>query len=332
MDCYSEIRIYVDGALYQLDSIRLFGQQSIIFSFAGNGQTWVLQADQHPLHPGNSHPNAHVEACGNAANWTPNLVNSLPLDDADPVIDIYCGQIVGSFDPNDKTGFPNGLTQEHLISPNQQIQYVVRFQNTGNDTAFLVVVRDTLDENLNVFTVTPGVSSHPYTFKIYGSRVLEWTFENIYLPDSFVNEPGSHGFLSYHVEQVPNLSNGTKIYNSAAIYFDQNPPVITNNYFHTISNSDTTAGSDTIDNSNIPSLSIFPNPFSASVTIAIRGTVDFSNLKLEIYSITGQIIHTDINNTDGVFIFDKGNLVSGLYFVSIKRNGKSILNGKLIAK
>ena len=115
MDCYAPVRIYIDGQMYQFDSIQLLGGQTFIYAFAGTGQTWHLEADQHPLHPGHSHPNATVELCGDAANWTPGLVTILPQDDADPVVDIYCGMVTGSYDPNDKQGLPLRIGQNHDI-------------------------------------------------------------------------------------------------------------------------------------------------------------------------------------------------------------------------
>ena len=234
MECYSPVRVYLDGSLYQFDSIQLTGGQTVFYTYAGNGQTWHLEADQHPLHPGNSHPNATVEACGDTANWTPGQVNNFALNDADPAVDIYCGMVLGSFDPNDKTGFPTGLGEAHTIYPNQGLQYLIRFQNTGNDTAFKVVVRDTLDIDLNIFSVVTGAASHPYTFRIYGQRILEWTFDDILLPDSNVNEPASNGFITFQVGQNVDLINGTQITNEADIYFDFNDPVVTNQTLHTI--------------------------------------------------------------------------------------------------
>lgn len=234
MECYSPMWVTIDGVVTYTDSIMINGSETVVFSYFGNGQTWILNAEQHPLHPGNSHPNAHVELCGDSTNWTPGIINQFPLDDADPTVDIYCGQVTAPFDPNDKTGYPLGQTEEFYIQPNQQLQYVIRFQNVGTDTAFTVIVRDTLDIDLNIFTVTPGVSSHPYTFKMYGPRVLEWTFEDIQLPDSTTNSEGSNGFLTFHVDQVPDLAPGTVINNDADIYFDFELPITTNTTVHKI--------------------------------------------------------------------------------------------------
>jgi uncharacterized repeat protein (TIGR01451 family) len=146
------IRIYVDGQIVRLDSLRINGGDSVVIMYAGNGQTIRLEADQHPLHPGHSRPNASVENCG-AGTWTPLIINTMPQDDADPVIDIYCGQVTAPYDPNDKTGFPLGVGITHNILRNQDIEYLIRFQNIGTDTAFNVVILDTLTTDLDIFSV-----------------------------------------------------------------------------------------------------------------------------------------------------------------------------------
>jgi uncharacterized repeat protein (TIGR01451 family) len=236
MSCRSPVLLYIDGQLVLLDSVQLAGGDSSVFAFSGDGRTWRMEVLQHPQHPGNSNPNATVERCGNIANWTSGLVNILPADDADPVIDIYCVEVRGSYDPNDKRGFPKGVGTMHEIQPNQDLEYVIRFQNTGTDTAFTVVIRDTLSQDLDLFSFNSGVASHNYSFRMYGPRILEWTFNNIMLPDSNVNEIESHGFITFRVDLVDSLLLGTVIENSAAIYFDYNAPIITNTSMHTLSN------------------------------------------------------------------------------------------------
>lgn len=233
MNCFAPVRIYIDGQWLIQDSIQLTGGDSSIFMFSGDARTWRLEVDQHPLHPGNSRPNATVENCG-IGTWTPNLVNILPHDDADKHIDIYCGLVTGSFDPNDKTGYPLGVNNTNDILPNQELEYTIRFQNTGTDTAFTVIIRDTLSTDLDILSVNAGVSSHHYNFRMYGPRILEWTFNSIMLPDSSTNESNSHGFVKFTVKQNSNLPIGTIIQNSASIYFDFNAPIFTNETMHTI--------------------------------------------------------------------------------------------------
>jgi len=234
MTCYSPVRIFIDGQLIQFDSVMLASGDTAVFEFIGDGRTWRLETEQHPKHPGLFFPNATIEACGNIANRVPDMVNILPHDDADLIIDIYCGLVRSSYDPNDKTGYPLGVSSQRYIKPNQPIEYVIRFQNTGNDTAFTVVIRDTLSTDLDIFSVASGVSSHEYSFRMYGQRILEWTFDNILLPDSNVNEPVSNGFVVFTVNQSPDLPNNTLIENSASIFFDFNAPIITNTSQHTI--------------------------------------------------------------------------------------------------
>jgi uncharacterized repeat protein (TIGR01451 family) len=316
MDCYAPVMITIDGVLTYTDSILLLSGQGTTFAYAGTGDTWILNAEQHPLHPGNSHPNAHVELCGGSPSANPGCTNEFPEDDADPVNDIYCGIVMASFDPNDKMGYPNGYTEQHYINPNQQLQYVIRFQNTGNDTAFTVVIRDTLDYDLNIFTVTPGVASHPYEFRMYGPRVLEWTFNNILLPDSTTNLEGSNGFVTYHVEQVPDLAPGTVITNDADIYFDFNEPVTTNETWHTIYKGFfAVAGVNELDVEGT-TFKVYPNPVNGQLTIESGKMLnedyvvyDQMGKKIQSGKIDFPLTHIEVST-----------LNQGVYFIQIGEN------------
>jgi uncharacterized repeat protein (TIGR01451 family) len=317
MNCFAPVRIYLDGQAIILDSIQLAGGDSIVFMFEGNGQTWRLEADQHPLHPGNSHPNTTIENCG-FGTWTPNLVNTLPHDDADPITDIFCGLVRGSYDPNDKTGYPLGVGTTHDILPNQDIEYLIRFQNTGTDTAFTVVIRDTLSTDLDIFSVTPGVSSHDYSFKMYGPRVLEWTFSNIMLPDSNINEPASNGFATFKVRQMPNLANGTIIQNSASIYFDFNTPIFTNQTQHTINDQIQIISS--ISQNTVPNvlnfLKAFPNPAVSEINIEFAPLTEDAEITL--FNVLGQNLYTSkiIRGEKSHKIYLSGQF-SGVHFIQI---------------
>ena len=332
MDCFAPVRVYVDGQWIMFDSIRINGGDSVVFMVEGTGGTMRLEADQHPLHPGNSRPNASVENCGNG-NWTPGIINTMPQNDADPIIDIFCGQVTAPYDPNDKTGFPLGVGSNHNIRQNQQIEYLIRFQNVGTDTAVNVVIRDTLTTDLNIFTVQSGVASHPYEFRMYGPRVLEWRFNNILLPDSSTNEPESKGFVKFTVDQNPDLAFGTVIENSAAIYFDFEAPVITNTYFHTIHNftisiisSNTEEGFENIN------VKVIPNPFHDQAILALEGLENTENLELEIFNISGQRVQNLNNSQNAQFQLRRGEMSQGIYFFSIRQGGKIVARGKMVVK
>ena len=63
------------------------------------------------------------------------FVTRFPNDDRAATIDLDCRQIVGAYDPNDKAGYPTGYGVANFIAQNQDIDYTIRFQNTGTDTA-----------------------------------------------------------------------------------------------------------------------------------------------------------------------------------------------------
>ena len=136
--------------------------------------------------------------------------------------DSVTGEVYGAWDPNAKSVSPEGF-----IANTDLLKYHIDFQNVGTYQAYKVVIRDTIDQNLDLSTLTPGASSHRHVFEVSGNEAT-WTFYDINLPDSISDEPGSHGFVEYEILPVSGLMDGTVIENHAAIYFDFNPAVITN--------------------------------------------------------------------------------------------------------
>lgn len=136
--------------------------------------------------------------------------------------------VVGSYDPNDKSESNAGAVPLSFIANGNSLQYTIRFQNTGTDTAFNISVRDTLSNRVDAASIQVVAASHPYTLSIDQGNILNWRFENILLPDSNTNEPASHGYIVYRILPKNNLTQGEIIHNSASIYFDFNLPVVTN--------------------------------------------------------------------------------------------------------
>ncbi|MES2649965.1 MAG: hypothetical protein V4717_24020 [Bacteroidota bacterium] len=133
----------------------------------------------------------------------------------------------GSFDPNDKTEAHTGIYTPTMKASGEPFQYLVRFQNTGTDTAFYVTVKDTLDSKVDIYSLETISSSHPYKLSVDGN-IATWQFDRIKLVDSTTNEPASHGYISFTVQPKNALKIGDTTRNKAAIYFDFNLPVITN--------------------------------------------------------------------------------------------------------
>ncbi|MBK9399598.1 MAG: hypothetical protein IPN36_01715 [Bacteroidetes bacterium] len=137
--------------------------------------------------------------------------------------------VTGSLDPNDI--IVNQDTVFSTVFPNPPfLEYLIRFQNTGTDTAFTIKILNPLDTfKLDLNTLEFVAASHPMDMRfIYHERSMEFLFNNIFLPDSNVNESASHGFVRYRIKPKSNLQSGDTIKNFAAIYFDFNEPVITN--------------------------------------------------------------------------------------------------------
>ncbi len=135
--------------------------------------------------------------------------------------------VTASYDPNSVTVNPAGFgDKNYLPKSEQELNYLVEFQNTGTDTAFTVSIREEISELLDLSTFIPIAASHPYTTTI-NNREVTFTFSNIYLPDSTTNEAASHGFIAYTIQQLASNAAGYNIAATADIYFDFNAPVTT---------------------------------------------------------------------------------------------------------
>ncbi|OFX31374.1 MAG: hypothetical protein A2X08_10735 [Bacteroidetes bacterium GWA2_32_17] len=142
-----------------------------------------------------------------------------------------------SCDPNDKLVSPKGCGPYGNIAKNESITYRIRFQNVGTGPAHNITIIDTLDSNFDISTFYLLNSSHYIThIQLNPGNVLTVTYEGIELPDSISNPEGSHGEFFFEITPVAGLPDGTQITNRAAIYFDNNPPVITNTTLNTLYN------------------------------------------------------------------------------------------------
>ena len=140
-----------------------------------------------------------------------------------------------AYDPNDKQVFPIGHTEEHLIAEETTQEFVVRFQNTGNAPAQNITIRDTLDANFDLNTFHFVANSHSVQTTLNPeTRELVFFFPEIFLPDSTCCEPESHGLISYKIKPKAELDAGTVLHNTAYIFFDNNPPIVTNTTWSTI--------------------------------------------------------------------------------------------------
>jgi len=216
-------------------------------------------------------------------------------------------EIVGAIDPNDMLVTPIGIGEEHMINKEQELTYIIRFQNVGNFPAQNIEVRNILPDGIDFNSFKLLSSSHSGNFTKKGNE-LHWDFPNIWLPDSTNSEPKSHGFITYSVLPLSNITRGKLIQNQAEITFDYESPLKTNVVFNTIV---------TLPHKN-NKLIVYPNPGNSLVTIKLdqgyfwEGAYKY----FKIEDATGRKMNCDFRISDGNVLLDIHMLKPGIYFVT----------------
>ena len=245
-------------------------------------------------------------------------------DNLDTLI-LHC---VSSYDPNDKQVSPAGEGPAGNIAlGTDDLTYTVRFQNTGTYYATDVIIRDTLDPDLNPLSIEVLGSRHPMSWHL-NQNELVFEFRNIMLPDSNMDEPGSHGWVRYRIDPKAGLPLGTEFTNSAAIYFDFNAPVITNTTLNTFANLVGLAPALNMLNP----LTIAPHP------VGSKAILSFSNPAAEAHNFTlmdlnGKVVHHIKDITASDFVLDRSDLPAGTYIYRLDNaQVQAISIGRLVVQ
>lgn len=223
------------------------------------------------------------------------------------------------FDPNDKQ-----VDKSEAIQPGEELIYLIRFQNTGTAPAINVSILDTLSNNLNRSSLHVLQASHPMDFYITPQGILKFIFNNIMLPDSNFNEPGSHGHVLFSIKAKNNLLPGTVITNRAGIIFDNQDAVITNSTYNFIPQP-TGMNQPVIVNQGV---SFFPSPVSDILYVRFENDSEF---------------HIQVKNTDGRICYSSKSrsqllavpfysLSSGIYMVTITTEKYSVTEKIVVSK
>ena len=293
-----------------------------------NGHTWRVESQQEPGHPFSSVAVAFLEGCGGYESL--GFVNQFGVNTFEYSWDRVCLENIGSYDPNDKQGFPLGFGELHRIRPGQELDYMIRFQNTGTDTAFNIVIRDTLSLRLDPASVRPGAASHPYTWSLSGEGALQFTFANILLPDSNTNLPGSQGFARFRVSQRPEVPIGAFIFNEAAIYFDFNAPIITNRTLHTVGWDYLSSISEQQGTGQQDWVMVSPNPVRDAAVFQRKDGQIFDGHRITVTNALGRVVwEQTVSGENGHFA--RRGLPSGVYFFRVEDAvGRPVDSGKLV--
>jgi uncharacterized repeat protein (TIGR01451 family) len=340
----SNYRVFLNDTLIKEDHFLIPQHGSVKVKVPTFNKVVRIEADQVKDFPFDSKPSLIFTNCGNVTiNDKLKYSVSADINNAIPYKNTSCQLIRGAYDPNDKNAVPRGRYNEHLIPADQNLEYRINFQNTGNDTAFAVVLRDTISQLLDISTLRILSSSHPYSYTISGKEnpVITFSFNSIMLPDSNANEPESHGYVIFMINPIQNISQGSIISNRSHIYFDYNPPIVTNTTFHTIGSfvyEDYTLGEDifpeiitgiykpteVVDQTSI----IYPNPVKKNDMIHIRNVSQTNMTKINLKDLNGRTVLTENISTDHNKINAPQN--SGIYIYEIQNEDGTLHRGKIM--
>jgi uncharacterized repeat protein (TIGR01451 family) len=231
--------------------------------------------------------------------------------------------VVGAFDPNDKTENFGGKISLQQMNSGSYINYLIRFQNVGTDTAFNVTIRDTLSSKLNWSSFQTVATSHKYKLKVTDQNRIKWFFENINLVDAGHNEPASHGYVLYKIKSKTDLVLGDTVKNSASIYFDFNLPVKTNTQNTIVSNNIITGiNNPAVDHSG---MILFPNPGGNKIWIKVKDRLS-GKIELIVYDSYGnKVIHESpgqVFSDNYTKEIDLRRLPAGTYIINLKTKEK----------
>lgn len=220
----------------------------------------------------------------------------------------FFATVLNSYDPNDKQcnlpPFINPYLKENL-------QYTVRFQNDGNYPALNIVVRDTISANLDLSTFRFIGSSHPASYTIDPlTREVTFRFSGINLTPSTLSLEDSQGFFTYTLDELPDLMLNSEIKNTAYIYFDFNPPIITN----TTRNTNGFLGLTSNESNHEFNLTIFPNPTNGKFSLEVTEAAT-----VKIYSALGSLVYDQVVQKNE--IIDLTNLKKGIYNIQVETSG-----------
>lgn len=219
------------------------------------------------------------QAVMHTALATPVLPDQTPMDNAYALSDV----VVGSYDPNDKQVVPDVLSPAEVMA-GTRVSYTVRFQNTGTYPAERVLITDTLPEGLVPVSIQFHSASHAHSWYLL-SGVLHILFENINLPDSTSDEPGSHGFARLSFLASNTLTVGSSVANVANIYFDYNEPIITNSATFGVE-----LGTG-VNDLSVDGILLYPNPADAVCWLSSAFPM---NGRLELMDMSGRLLRTEI--------------------------------------
>ncbi|GAB4254266.1 MAG: hypothetical protein Kow0027_20270 [Saprospiraceae bacterium] len=197
-----------------------------------------------------------------------------------------------------------------VVSDGDFLYYKIFFRNTQNDTVFNLVVKDTLDSNLNFESFKFEASSHECDIVVSDQGVIQFVFEDINLPPMVKDPAGSQGYVAFSILPAEGIPDSSLILNRAQLFYGMDPVIFTN-YTNTrliLDEVSVTVGKYP-DHSNIL---IFPNPSTGTIFIDVNQSLQGANVA--VFDLNGKIVQKGkLTNGSG---YIEG-LQPGFYFVRV---------------
>ena len=217
--------------------------------------------------------------------------------------------VIGSYDPNEVYESHGTEIPINNFTSNDNLNYTITFENTGTANAEFIRIENLLSNKLNPSTIEMIGSSHNYDLKRENNK-LTWFFYDIDLPPTSQNSTLSQGFVSYRIKPNPGYAIGDIIPNTASIFFDYNPPIITNTF-----NTEFVAPLNNLD-FNSGNFIVYPNPANGLVQISLKNNFDTIQ-NVTIFDVLGKIVKkVEAVNSNQTNI-NISQLSSGVYMVEV---------------
>lgn len=211
--------------------------------------------------------------------------------------------IVGSYDPNDKTESHGEKIVHASFTSNDYLTYTIQFENTGTYYAENVRISDVLDAKLDETSVRMVNGSHSNVLSRVGNT-LTWNMNGIDLL------PAGKGHVTFQIKPKPGYAIGDVIPNTASIFFDFNPPIITNTFQTEFVNAMSVSEFES------QNFFVYPNPTNNFVTISGKDNSQVID-SIVITDISGKTVQTKSVNMVTAKI-DLSVFSNGIYFAKVK--------------
>ncbi|MBP6557987.1 MAG: T9SS type A sorting domain-containing protein, partial [Flavobacterium sp.] len=232
--------------------------------------------------------------------------------------------IIGAYDPNDKMEAHGEQILHSTFNADDYLTYTIRFENTGTVSAINVRVNDVLDADLDESTIRMVSASHPYIMDRVGSNV-NWIFDDIQLPPSVADTNIGKGYITFQIKPTAGYAVGDIIPNTASIYFDFNPAIVTNTFNTEFVQQ---LGVGEFENANFV---FYPNPVNDIVTIQVKNEGTIANIA--VYDVSGKIIMAQKSTTVlSVQTLDLSSVSKGMYLLEVTTDTNLKVVKKLIVE